>query len=111
VLVELTLEIVRLRAFPQRPSRLSCMFFWQEAMMTQRWAWPFGLYAMRVVTCETVFVADMGVLEYSSVAMTRADLLKHVHRYWQKPLQPRVAELLVEDAMEVVAAVDVACDV
>ena len=110
VLVELTLEIVRQRVFPQRPSRLDCMFFWQDAALAQRWAqqrtWPFGLYAVRVVTCEKVFVADMEALEGSVAAMTTADLLHQAQRYWQEPTQPRVPEVLLEGVVEVVDTID-----
>ena len=112
VLVELTLEVVRLRSYSQRPSRLDCMFFWQDATLAQQWArqrtWLFGLYAVRVVSCDKVFVADMEALEGGEAAKTTAALFEQAHRYWQESAQPRVPEVLLEGAVEVIAAIDVA---
>ena len=59
---ELVWEVVRLREFPQRPSRFDCMFFWQTESDARNWlsfrTWPASLYEVEVIENRSSFIAD-----------------------------------------------------
>ena len=70
VLSDLVWEIVRLREFPDRPSRLDCMFFWQTESEARNWlsfrTWPSALYEVEVIEHRASLLTDMNRMELSS---------------------------------------------
>ena len=85
-LQELAWETVRANEFPDRPSRLSCLFFWrtegQARDFHSRRPWPTGLYEAEVTRCDSVFVADMNRISYFEKAETVESMFKRARRYW-----------------------------
>ena len=67
VLGELVREVVRLREFPERPSRLDGIFLWQTESKARDWpsfrTWPSALYEVEVIEQRASFFADIiGIL-------------------------------------------------
>ena len=67
-LLELTWEIVRLNEFPERPSRLQCLFLWQQESRARDFAsrrpHPVELYEVEIAACSRLLIADMELISY-----------------------------------------------
>jgi hypothetical protein len=89
VLLELACEAVRLREFPHAPSRLDCLFLWEEERDAR--AWHFrkhrlhgsnaGLYEVEVVACQRALAVDHNLVSYFA-GETIGALLEQARRYW-----------------------------
>lgn len=109
-LMEMTWEVVRLREFPERPSRLSCLFLWENEAQARdfysRRPWPAGLYEVQVEQCARVLVADMDLISYFDNGETTASLMDRARRYWKGRINVDVDgawEVLLEGTARVFA--------
>ncbi|MBC7807798.1 MAG: DUF2441 domain-containing protein [Akkermansiaceae bacterium] len=102
VLGELVWEVVRLREFPNRPSRLDCLFLWERELDARDWfsrrTWPSSLYEVEVTKIPNrVFVADLGLVQFSSPDGNVLGLMQRARHYWsQDGNTSRNPEVLLE---------------
>jgi hypothetical protein len=108
-LLEMAWEIVRLREFPELPSRLNCLFFWMDEGAARRFhsnrPWPAELYEVEVVECARICLADMNLISYFEVNESAASMMERARRYWagELPVPPGVPpEVLLEGTVRVV---------
>lgn len=107
-MMELAWEVVRLREFPDRPSRLDCLYLWEREAKARdfhsRRPWPTGLYEVEVIECHRVFVADMNLISYFEEPETVASLMNRARRYWaaEPETGSESREALLEGAARVV---------
>ncbi len=106
LLGELVLEVVRLREFPDRPSRLDCMFFWQTESEARNWlsfrTWPSALYEVEVIEHRASFLTDMNRMEYSSEVVTVSGMMDQARRYWAGTAGAKMTEVLLEGRVRVI---------
>ena len=106
VLSELVWEIVRLREFPDRPSRLNCMFFWQTESAARNWlsfrTWPSALYEVEVIEHRASFLTDLNRMELSSQVVTVAGMMDQARIYWAGTAGWDGSEVLLEGRVRVV---------
>ena len=106
VLSELVWEVVRLREFPDRPSRLDCMFFWQTESEARNWlsfrTWPSALYEVEVIEHRASFLTDINRMEYSSEVVTVSGMMDQARRYWAGTAGAKMTEVLLEGRVRVV---------
>ncbi len=110
VLGELIWETVRLREFPNRPSRLDCSFFWKDERAARDWlarrTWPSCLYEVEVIECRCVFIADLNKVQFTSGDGTVAAMMDQARRYWSEPGETSAnPEVLLEGVVHVVGSV------
>jgi hypothetical protein len=105
-MLELAWEVVRLHEFPNRPSRLDCLFLWKKEEVARdfhsRRPWPTGLYEVEVVECSRVFVANMGLISYFEDSETIASMFERARRYWRTESMDEDGEILMEGIVRVV---------
>lgn len=109
-LLELGWEVVRLREFPHRPSRLDCLFLWLDEQVARdfhtRRPWPTTLYEVEITSCTSLFVAPMDLISYFEEGETTATLLARAHRYWiGDPEESGVREVLIDGAARILRAI------
>ncbi len=106
VLGELVWEVVRLREFPDRPSRLDCMFFWQTEPVARDWlairTWPSTLYEVEVIEHRASFLTDPNRTELSSEVVTVAGMMDQARTYWTGTAGSHSSEVLLEGRVRVV---------
>ena len=106
VLSELVWEVVRLREFPDRPSRLDCMFFWQTESEARNWlsfrTWPSALYEVEVIEHRASFLTDMNRMELSSEVVAALGMMDQARRYWAGTAGAKMTEVLLEGRVRVV---------
>ena len=106
VLSELVWEVVRLREFPDRPSRLDCMFFWQTESEARNWlsfrTWPSALYEVEVIEHRASFLTDINRMELSSEVVTVAGMMDQARTYWTGTAGWDRSEVLLEGRVRVV---------
>ena len=106
VLSELVWEVVRLREFPDRPSRLACMFYWQTEPVARDWlairTWPSTLYEVEVIENRASFLADMHGLEFSSEVRTVSEMMDQARTYWAGTAGSNSTEMLLEGRVRVI---------
>jgi Protein of unknown function (DUF2441) len=107
--LELAWETVRLREYPERPSRFDCIFLWASEDAARHWHYRrevlggivAGLYEVEVVTCERVFLADLNLISYFEDAETIATLMARARRYWHGDGADRQPEVLLDGGVVV----------
>lgn len=90
VLLELACEATRLREFPDFPSRLECLFLWEDEEDARAWHYRrhllqgsnAGLYEVEVVACHRVLAADFNLVSYLA-GETAGSLMEQARRYWR----------------------------
>ena len=106
VLSELVWEVVRLGEFPDRPSRLNCMFFWQTESAARNWlsfrTWPSALYEVEVIEHRASFLTDLNRMELSSQVVTVAGMMDQARIYWAGTAGWDGSEVLLEGRVRVV---------
>ena len=112
--MELAWETVRLREFPDRPSRLDSLFLWEteeraRAFFSRR-TWPTGLYEVEVLDCRRVFVANMDLISHFAEPETIATLMDRSRRYWTEEPEATFTgrEVLLEDTARVLRVIEAA---
>ena len=104
-LLEMTWEAVRLREFPHCPSRLRCLFLWDEEIRARDFAsrrpHPTGLYEVEVFECSRSLRADMELISYLETPETVASLMRRARRYWSAE-RSQTPEILLEGAARIV---------
>lgn len=100
VLGELVWEVVRLREFPGRPSRLDCLFFWQTESKARDWlsfrTWPSALYEVEVIEHRASFLADINRVQFSSQDGTVSGMMDRARTYWTERAGSTKSEVLLE---------------
>ena len=103
---DLVWEVVRLREFPDRPSRLDCMFFWQTESDARNWlalrTWPSALYEVEVIEHRASFLADMHGLEFSSEVRTVSAIMDQARTYWAGTAGSSSTEVLLKGRVRVI---------
>lgn len=103
-LEEMILEVARLREFPDRPSRLDCLYLWEEEARARdfysRRPHTTGLYEVEVVECRRVCVADFNVVSWHHEVETVESLMDRARRYWAADKVP-VPEVLLEGTVRI----------
>ena len=106
VLSELVWEIVRLGEFPDRPSRLDCIFLWQTESVARDWlairTWPSTLYEVEVIEHRASFLTDPNRTELSSEVVTVAGMMDQARTYWTGTAGSHSSEVLLEGRVRVV---------
>ena len=106
VVSELVWEVVRLREFPDRPSRLDCMFFWQTESEARNWlsfrTWPSALYEVEVIEHRASLLTDMNRMELSSEVVAALGMMDQARRYWAGTAGAKMTEVLLEGRVRVV---------
>lgn len=111
VLGELVWEIVRLREFAHRPSRLESMFFWSSEADAQHWytsrTWPSSIYKVEVVESRRFFAAEIDKVQFSAGDGTLSAMMHQAHLYWSGPEEDssKKHEILLEGAVRVIASI------
>ena len=106
VLSELVWEVVRLGEFPDRPSRLDCIFLWQTESVARDWlairTWPSTLYEVEVIEHRASFLTDPNRTELSSEVVTVAGMMDQARTYWTGTAGWDGSEVLLEGRVRVV---------
>ena len=106
VLGELVWEIVRLREFPERPSRLEGMFLWQTESKARDWlssrTWPSALYEVEVIEHRASFLADINRVQFSSHDGSVSGMMDQARGYWAESARSREREVLLEGQVRVI---------
>ena len=106
VVSELVWEVVRLREFPDRPSRLNCMFFWQTESEARNWlsfrTWPSALYEVEVIEHRASLLTDMNRMELSSEVVAALGMMDQARTYWTGTAGSHSSEVLLEGRVRVV---------
>ena len=106
VLGELVWEVVRLREFPDRPSRLDCTFFWQTEPVARDWlairTWPSTLYEVEVIEHRASFLTDINQLQFSSEDGTVSGMMDQARTYWAGTAGSKMMEVLLEGRVRVI---------
>ena len=104
-LLESIWEVVRLHEFPELPSRLECLFLWQQESravdFASRRPYPVELYEVEVSSCSRLLIADMDLISYLEEPETVASIMKRARLYW-KAEQVGAPEVLLEGTVTVV---------
>ncbi len=120
-LLEVVWEMVRLRDFPDRPSRLDSLFLWSSEEEARAWhyrqhilpsrdspqeerpttAGVAGLYEVEVVACRRACTAKMGLISYLNDGETVDSLMKRARRYWRGNIAAAQGEVLLEGSVVV----------
>ena len=110
VLSELVWEVVRLREFPDRPSRLDCMFSWQTESEARHWlsfrTWPSALYEVEVIEHRASFLTDLNRLELSPEVVTVTGMMDQGRKYWAGTPGSNSGEVLLEGRVRVIRRLD-----
>lgn len=104
VTMELAWETVRLREFPQRPSRFDCLFLWPEASAARRFdshREACELYDVEILECSRSFAADMNLISYFEESETLASMFERARRYWQDERKDQHREILLEGTIRI----------
>ena len=104
VMMELAWEIVRLREFPQRPSRLDSLFLWREVCAARRFdsrREACELYYVEILECSRAFAADMNLISYFEESEILASMFARARRYWQTERKDEHAEILLEGTIRI----------
>lgn len=104
VMMELAWETVRLREFPQRPSRFDCLFLWPEASAARRFdshREACELYDVEILECARAFAADMNLISYFEESETLASMFERARRYWQAERKDEHGEILLEGTIRI----------
>jgi hypothetical protein len=107
ILLEFACEVIRLREFPHVPSRLDCLFLWEEERDARAWHYRKhvlqgsngGLYEVEVVACERALAVDHNLVSYLA-GETIGVLLEQARRYWSGE-RTGPAEVLLEGSVAV----------
>ena len=106
VLSELVWEVVRLREFADRPSRLDCIFLWQTESVARDWlairTWPSALYEVEVIEHRASFLTDLNRTELSSEVVTVSGMMDQARTYWTGTAGWDGSEVLLEGRVRVV---------
>ena len=93
-------------SFPDRPSRLDCMFFWQTESVARNWlairTWPSTLYEVEVIEHRASFLTDPNRMELSSEVVTVAGMMDQARTYWTGTAGSKMTEVLLEGRVRVV---------
>ncbi len=120
-LLEVVWEMVRLREFPNRPSRLDSLFLWSSEEEARAWhyrqhilpppdspqtdrpttAGIAGLYQVEVVACRRACVANMSLISYLNDGETVDSLMKRARWYWEGNVAAAQGEVLLEGSVVV----------
>ena len=120
-LLEVIWEMVRLREFPDHPSRLASLFLWSNEEKARAWhyrqhilpppdspqtdrpmtAGIAGLYEVEVVACRRACIANMGLISYLNDGETVDSLMKRARRYWRGNIAAAQGEVLLEGSVAV----------
>ena len=118
---EVVWEMVRLREFPDRPSRLDSLFLWSDEEEARAWhyrkhilpppdspqtdrpttAGIAGLYEVEVVACRRACIANMSLISYLNDGETVDSLMKRARRYWRGNIPAAQGEVLLEGSVMV----------
>ena len=104
VMMELAWETVRLREFPQRPSRFDCLFLWPEASAGRRFdshREECELYDVEILKCARVFAANMSLISYFEEFETLESMFERARRYWQNESKAEHREILLEGTIRI----------
>jgi hypothetical protein len=107
ILLEFACETIRLREFPHVPSRLDCLFLWEEERDARFWhhrrhrlrGSNAGLYEVEVVACQRALAVDHNLVSYLA-GETIGALLEQARRYWSGE-RTGSAEVLLEGSVAV----------
>ena len=120
-LLEVVWEMVRLREFPDRPSRLDSLFLWSNEEEARAWHYRqhilpppdspqpgrlkttgvAGLYEVEVVACRRSCIANMNLISYLNDSETVDSLMKRARRYWEGNVAAAQGEVLLEGGVVV----------
>ena len=120
-LLEVVWEMVRLREFPDQPSRLDSLFLWSNEEEVRAWhyrqhilpppdsphadrpttAGIAGLYEVEVVACRRSCIANMNLISYLNDSETVDSLMKRARRYWEGNVAAAQGEVLLEGGVVV----------
>ena len=120
-LLEVVWEMVRLREFPDRPSRLDSRFLWSDEEEARAWHYRkhilprpdspqadrptttgvAGLYEVEVVACRRTCIANMSLISYLNDGETVDSLMKRARRYWRGNIAAAQGEVLLEGSVVV----------
>ena len=118
-LLEVVWEMVRLREFPDRPSRLDSLFLWSNEEEARAWHYRqhilpppdspqpgrlkttgvAGLYEVEVVACRRACIANMNLISYLNDDETVDSLMKRARRYWEGNVAAAQGEVLLEGSV------------
>lgn len=104
VMMELAWETVRLREFPQRPSRFDCLFLWPKASAARRFdshREACELYDVEIRECSRAFAADMNLISYFEEFETLESMFERARRYWQAERKDEHGEILLEGTIRI----------
>ena len=120
-LLEVVWEMVRLREFPDRSSRLDSLFLWSNEEEARAWHYRqhilpppdspqpgrlkttgvAGLYEVEVVACRRACIANMNLISYLNDDETVDSLMKRARRYWEGNVAAAQGEVLLEGSVVV----------
>lgn len=110
MLMDMVWEVIRLREFPQHPSRWECLYLWQMESQARHFhshrPWPTDLYEVEVVECRRALVANMDLVSYMDPNETIDSLMERARRYWKglerEESLRRAGEVLLEGTARVI---------
>ena len=108
ILLEVVWETVRLREFPDRPSRFDCLFLWTDERVARRFnskRADVELYEVEIVDCSRVFAANMALISYFEESETLGSMFERAREYWRTERKDEHGEILLEGSIRITQAI------